>query len=901
MRILNITSSTLALLALQELSYTFQNIANFKLDTKKAQASDLLNEDDTTTQEQTQQQQAATTKQQSEAIAPPESVELPNFAPLATVEQNPQTNQNTSDTGIDTTVQVSDLSTDIFKPYLEQIKTSLPPGLVMRLPSQASLSDRLNSRESQYFVGVSPSISEPGLTVSIFSCQEQLPSCLVSSFAVAANSSEQASQKFKQHRSAGQPINLTNHIQGYLLENQNQESLASFSSLIWEQDNQLYTIRFPLQESQSLIDLASSMAQGIPLASSTTLSEIPFEQLETDPVSELQEETQELTTTTPITETFEQTNPTKQEAQTPQIDDPPDELAEIEFSPTEKLLGSRQPILTTAEHLRQGEILTSLRYRQSFPPGTAREVGLTGQPTFGITWGVTDDLEITIDVQTVDNAGPGSQGPFRGTRINPDGTGPNFFQEFTFQAKQQLWQNQTGNLALSGVVGASVGNAGRPFRFTDATSIVGSGQNTQVVPSLELPFTITNDRWQFTFSPKIAFLPEDNALYFNTLPINQPGSFGTNFGLAGGVSYRLSSRLLLWGDAFLPLTGNNTINRSTGLPEQTVAFNAGLRYWINPRLAADLFISNTLGNTGALSIVADQEFPALGLGVTFLPGVTSANRRYPQHFGSTQQPPPSTPAGFAWLDGGTLANQQLQLTVQGGEQGLFSGIKYGLLDDLEIGTFISLVPGTVDESELGVSGKIRFLHQADGDPFTLSGAFSFARSNNVLLNLVSNNRNELTERGIEKGGFALSNEQLGELLIITLSTPIHYQFEGGTALWLTPTVGFVQRNGLQVAGFNLGGSVPLTRDLDAIAEVGLDLSGKGNAFIGNNRETVIPWSLGLRWHPASLLGISQASALSDLQLEVYATNRVGSSPFGSLRVRADNDTAIGFGLVLPIQ
>ena len=200
-----------------------------------------------------------------------------------------------------------------------------------------------------------------------------------------------------------------------------------------------------------------------------------------------------------------------------------------------------------------------------------------------------------------------------------------------------------------------------------------------------------------------------------------------------------------------------------------------------------------------------------------------------------------------------------------------------------------------------MSGKIRFLHQADGAPFTFSSAVTVARANNVLVNLLNNNRNELKELGLEKRGFVFGNEKQGELLIVTLSTPMHYQFKGGSAIWLTPTLGFVQRNGLQVAGFNMGGSVPLAKDLDAIAEVGYDLSGKGNAFIGNKRETVIPWAIGLRWRPASLLGIPEKSAIADLQLEAYVTNRVGSTPFESLRVRADKDIAIGVGLVLPIQ
>jgi hypothetical protein len=387
---------------------------------------------------------------------------------------------------------------------------------------------------------------------------------------------------------------------------------------------------------------------------------------------------------------------------------PQEQISDPVTSTPADLLQSRHPVLTTADQLQQGEVVTNLRYRQSFPSETGRDVGLTGQPTFGITWGVTNNLEITLDAQTVDNGGPFRQGPFSALRINPDNTGPNFFQEFTLQAKQRLWQNQAGTQALSGVVAATLGNAGRPFRFSDSTGFVSSGTNNEVVTSLELPFTIrTDNRWQFTLSPKVAFLPEDNALYFNRPPVEEAGSFGTTFGLAGGASYRLNPRLILWGDAFVPFTGNNTINRDTGLPARTVAFNAGLRYLVNPRLATDLFVSNTLGNTGPLSIVADRDFPSVGFGVTYLPGITSANRRYSQHFGSTQQPPPNTPAGFGLLDGGTVPNQQLLLSLQGGGQGLLTGIRYGLLDDLEIGAFLDSIPGTVDESQLGFSGKIR--------------------------------------------------------------------------------------------------------------------------------------------------------------------------------------------------
>ncbi|MCJ8281602.1 MAG: hypothetical protein MJK14_17525, partial [Rivularia sp. ALOHA_DT_140] len=505
-------------------------------------------------------------------------------------------------------------------------------------------------------------------------------------------------------------------------------------------------------------------------------------------------------------------------------------------------------------------------------------------------------MELTFDAQTVDNSGPVRQGEFNAQRINPTGFGPNFFQEWTLQAKNRIWQNKKGTQALSGVFAASMGNADRPYRFSNRNGNASNGLNTEIVTSLELPFTVKpNKRWQFTVSPKVAFLPENNALYYNTAPINNPGSFGTVFGLAGGASYQLNPKLILWGDSFFPFTGNNTINRDTGLPTRNIAINAGLRYLVNPRLATDLFVSNTLGNTGALSVITDRDYPALGFNITFLPGITSTNSRYPQHFRPKVQPSPNTNAGFGFLDGGTIPNQQLRFNLQTGSQGLLTGIRYGLLDDLEIGAFLDSIPGTVDESQLGFSGKLRLLHQADGDPLTLSVAGTLARPNNVFTNFANNNRNRFNELGLEKDGFSFSDEKEGELFIITFSTPIHYQLKNKSSVWLTPTLGFVQRSGLEIAGFNLGGSIPINKDLNAIAEVGFDLSGNGNAFIDNNRQTVIPWTVGLRWNPASLLNISDDNTFSNLQLEAYLTNRLGSTPFDSLRVRADNETAIGVG------
>lgn len=722
----------------------------------------------------------------------------------------------------------------------QQISRSLPFGLTMRLPSAQWLNERLGAPGSQS-IQIVPTTSKTSLKLDLFKCPQQTAACFVGS--VTARKSLEA-KELAQYQAAATPVTLAKNLRGYLLTTETPAGNES-SSLMWQQDEQYYTVTLPATAPrQQVVFLAAAIARSLPIHS---LAQAPV--------------------------------PTA-----------PENLR----SP----LQTRAPILTTAEQLRQGEVLVNLRYRQSFPQGSAADTGLTGQPTLGATWGVTDNLELTLDAQTVDNSGPGRQGRFDVKRINIDNTSSNFFQEITLQGKQRIWENKSGTQALSGVVAASVGIQGRPYRFTEPNgAIAASGRNGGVAISLELPYTIApSDRLQLTLSPKIAFFPDSNALYFTRPPASN-ANFGTAFGLAGGVTYQLLPRLLLWGDAFIPLTGNNSINRATASPARTISYNAGLRYLVNPRLAADLFVSNTLGNTGAMSILGDRAYTSLGLGVTFLPGVSSANRRYAQSFGQTVQPPPSTVAGFGFLDGGTVANQQLLLNLQGGSQGLLGAVRYGLLDDLEVGVFLDNVPGIIDESQLGFSGKIRFLNQADGAPFTLSGVATLARSNNVLINLISNNRNEFEQRGLEKGGFAFSNEKAGELFIITLSAPMHYQFRGGSAVWLTPTLGFIQRNGLQIAGLNLGGSVPLGKDVDAIAEAGINFTSDGNAFIGNNLENAIPWTVGLRWQPSALFGISENSP----QIEAYLTNRVGSSPFETLRVRADNDLAVGVGLLLPIQ
>ena len=183
----------------------------------------------------------------------------------------------------------------------------------------------------------------------------------------------------------------------------------------------------------------------------------------------------------------------------------------------------------------------------------------------GFSWGITDKLELTLQFQHVDSSSPAKQGDFISEKTEDN--------EAAIAIKQQLWQNQDNTQALSGVVSASWGTRG--FQFTDNGNSV-EINNRDIFLAFQLPFTATvAQNWQFTISPTIAFFSDESAVFYHRLPNDNDSSFSTTFGLTGAMSYRLNHRLAIWGDAFIPLTGNNSISRESGNPDRAIAYNAG--------------------------------------------------------------------------------------------------------------------------------------------------------------------------------------------------------------------------------------------------------------------------------------------------------------------------------------
>jgi hypothetical protein len=288
-----------------------------------------------------------------------------------------------------------------------------------------------------------------------------------------------------------------------------------------------------------------------------------------------------------------------------------------------------------------------------------------------------------------------------------------------------------------------------------------------------------------------------------------------------------------------------------------------------------------------------------------MPTAVPANRaNYPNNFEdqSNRKDTPLTTDGLGFFDGGTVPSGKFLAHFQGGSNGIMTALRYGVTRDLELGTYLDYVFGNVDESEQGIAAKTRFLNQGDGAPFTLSLAASLGIANQPVFNFPNNDATSFANSGRDKSIPFLFGGQLSEqngLYVATVSLPIQYQFSRDTAVWVTPTIGYIQRSGLAVAGVNVGGSLRVIGDVSLLGEVGANFAGDGNAFINNRLADRIPWNLAVRWQPSKLFGFDFEDALARPSFELFVTNRVGASTFQQLRVSEGNDPSVGVGVSVP--
>ena len=577
-------------------------------------------------------------------------------------------------------------------------------------------------------------------------------------------------------------------------------------------------------------------------------------------------------------------------------DDSPANPKQTEFEAKDSPLAKRQFQFTTAEHLKRGELLFNAHQRFFFTSSPSSSEGTPFYSDLGLRFGITNDLEIAAALQIVDSAS-----------IDPIGFNVSIDDsiDFALELKQKIWEDPAQKFAFSGAVSLS----GYPRSFGITNTVTGTRtrlDNDGIVPAVQLPFTAkVSDQLNVTVAPTVAFFQNDGAIFLPQLPVANPETFGTTFGLSGSVSYQLGSRALLWGDAFVPITGNNSTNINTASPTKTVAFNSGVRYLVNPRLGLDVFATNTLGSLGPLSLTAFPNEIGLGLGVTVLPDFISKNRKYPNNHKEqlNRDDTALTIDGLGFADGGTVPSGKFLFNLQGGSQGILTALRYGVVKDFELFGFLDYISSDVDESEQGFGAKVRWLNQKEGGAFTGSAALTIGTTNDVFVNFLENDSNEFQRRGLRRNvPFVVSGDNAagGGRFIATASLPLHYQANKKINVWFTPIVAVAQRVGVDIGGFNLGASFEPIRDVSFVTEVGANFLGEGNTFIGGRLVDRLPWNVAARWDPSSLFGINKdKSKDNNPYVEIYLTNRVGSSPWHQLRVRDQNELAVGAGISIP--
>lgn len=517
--------------------------------------------------------------------------------------------------------------------------------------------------------------------------------------------------------------------------------------------------------------------------------------------------------------------------------------------------------------------------------------GLAIQPTLGVWWHPTSHWTLGVDAQTVDNSGPGRQGTYDVSRTVPQGGSGNFLQEITYAARFDLWPARS-NSAWSATLSWSRGV--RSYFAIDRTTHDSIwGNRRRDVPALDVRY---EHRWPHAKvggGAAVAWMARDDALYLRALP-GETRRFGP---LAGGIisgNLRLTDALSLNGRAFAPVMGNNTIDRTSGRPARALAYDAGAALALSPFVMGEVFVSNALGNTGALALIADREYRALGTGLRVFPGATSAPTPRKDDSHTHHAPIALTSVSPPWLEA-----HAFDAHVRRASNGWLAFADWAPVPGMQGGIFLDYLDGTRDEGELGASLRLSLLEQTMRGRPRLGLVVSGSRTNNPLVNFLSGSWEEIIRLGLPKGGFNFGDENAyeGRLYVITVATPVEWSSGGGAnRVRVVPTAAYVQRSGVQLAGLSLGGERDLAQSLTLGADVGFAV-GKGNLLLRNGRAHAVPFGLSASWHPAGESGLARVP----FSLHASLSNRAGASPFHTLRVRADHAISVGLGATIGLR
>ena len=165
---------------------------------------------------------------------------------------------------------------DVFRPHIGEMLESVPPGYPIRLPSEILTGGYilLNGRGDLDYepltVKVQASQTPLSLVVSLHSCEPSVrrTPCTFGTITIDRSSSVHAREELKRHQRLGDRMTFRRDLRAYLIDGSRSGTRSLFSSVVWQQDNAIYTLSFPATgDRQDLLDMAASMALSRPVRS----------------------------------------------------------------------------------------------------------------------------------------------------------------------------------------------------------------------------------------------------------------------------------------------------------------------------------------------------------------------------------------------------------------------------------------------------------------------------------------------------------------------------------------------------------------------------------------------------------------------------------------------------------
>ncbi|WP_017651646.1 DUF5777 family beta-barrel protein [Fortiea contorta] len=497
--------------------------------------------------------------------------------------------------------------------------------------------------------------------------------------------------------------------------------------------------------------------------------------------------------------------------------------------------------LETANQLEQGAVQGEAGFLQVLPLDDS--VSGTGLQTYQIDvdWGVTDDLQLGFTGDIFDDY---VKCPAR--EQCGDFTTATYGAKLKYRLiNQSRWAVGVAGTAQLMNVSASAGT------FTNRAST----RLNAVTPVGALQFPITykaSANLQLHLTPGVVLFPDT---------VKGADFFGTFVNIGTGFSWQASPRLNLFANIQAPLgPGGNSFSAKDRSIYRRLLWAVGVDYALNPRMAAEVYATNSFGTTpttGLLAFIPDGD--DLLLGIRFK-HVIDWGRRYAADFANRPIVELSERDRSLLFDGFTLATPQTLATgtfqARGGlgTNGSSSfALAYGLTNDAQLELNVDQFGGSDRLSGAEISGpgvkiggaiKLRFLNQRRGD--LLSLGFKLAA---------------ISEAAFQ--GNSLNGTIYAEV-------PIAYQLSPQTSISINPKGAFFGK--VSRTGVGIGINQALGENLQFIGEY--------TPIFDGTRDV---WSTGLRFLPSSKLGI-----------DIFAGNAIGQSGLGT--VTAESGTNIGFSV-----